>query len=147
MIICVSVSALISLLLFFESERAFHFLIRSRVIHNGMITMRILVGFYAVLAVHQILMGVMRGAGKSMETMLISVGNMCVLRMIYIKLIIPVFQATRLFMVKLSDNVDYNDSDGYYLYEMGKMEGNSSAMMYSARRFFRFCASFALQLG
>ncbi len=35
----------------------------------------------------------------------------------------------------LSDNVDYNDSDGYYLYEMGKMEGNSSAMMYSARRF------------
>ena len=50
------------------------------------------------------------------------------------------------FMV-LSDNVDYNDSDGYYLYEMGKMEGNSSAMMYSARRFFPFlciiCCSLA----
>ena len=47
----------------------------------------------------------------------------------------------------LSDNVDYNDSDGYYLYEMGKMEGNSSAMMYSARRFFPFlciiCCSLA----
>ena len=92
MIICVSVSALISLLLFFESERVLSiFSSDPGVIHNGMITMRILVGFYAVLAVHQILMGVMRGAGKSMETMLISVGNMCVLRMIYIKLIIPVF--------------------------------------------------------
>ena len=92
MIICVSVSALISLLLFFESERVLSiFSSDPGVIHNGMITMRILVGFYAVLAVHQILMGVMRGAGKSMETMLISVGNMWVVRMIYIKLRIPVF--------------------------------------------------------
>lgn len=57
MIICVSVSALISLLLFFESERVLSiFSSDPGVIHNGMITMRILVGFYAVLAVHQILM-------------------------------------------------------------------------------------------
>ena len=55
MIICVSVSALISLLLFFESERVLSiFSSDPGVIHNGMITMRILVGFYAVLAVHQL---------------------------------------------------------------------------------------------
>lgn len=91
MIICVAVSALISLLLYFESERILAiFSSDPGVIHYGVVTMRVLVGFYVVLAAHQILMGVMRGAGKSMETMLISVGNMCVLRMIYIKLVIPV---------------------------------------------------------
>ncbi len=90
-IICAAVSALLSVLLFFESERILSiFSSDPGVIQYGMVTMRILVGFYVVLAVHQILMGVMRGAGKSMETMLISVGNMCVLRMIYIKLVIPV---------------------------------------------------------
>lgn len=90
-IICAAVSALLSVLLFFESERILSiFSSDPSVIQYGMVTMRILVGFYVVLAVHQILMGVMRGAGKSMETMLISVGNMCVLRMIYIKLVIPI---------------------------------------------------------
>lgn len=91
MIICMSVTALISLLLFFESERILSiFSSDPGVIRYGMVTMRVLVWYYVVLAAHQILMGVMRGAGKSMETMLISVGNMCVLRMIYIKLVIPV---------------------------------------------------------
>lgn len=90
-IISAAVSVLLSVLLFFESERILSiFSSDPGVIQYGMVTMRILVGFYVVLAVHQILMGVMRGAGKSMETMIISVGNMCVLRMIYIKLVIPI---------------------------------------------------------
>ena len=91
LVICIGVSALISVGLFFEAERVLSvFSSDPGVIESGMLTMHVLIGFYAVLAIHQILMGVMRGAGKSMETMLISVGNMCVLRMIYIKLVIPV---------------------------------------------------------
>ncbi len=61
------------------------------VIRYGGITMRIMLFFYLTLAVHQILMGTFRGAGKTMVTMLIGIGNMCILRMIYINLLVPFF--------------------------------------------------------
>lgn len=61
------------------------------VIHYGNVTMLILMPFYAVIAIHQVLIGTLRGAGKSMQTMLISVGNMCVLRVIYIYFFVPHF--------------------------------------------------------
>lgn len=61
------------------------------VIRYGGITMRIMVFFYLVLAIHQILMGTIRGAGKTMVTMLIGIGNMCILRMAYINLLVPFF--------------------------------------------------------
>ncbi|MDO5348721.1 MAG: MATE family efflux transporter [Lachnospiraceae bacterium] len=61
------------------------------VIRYGGMTMRIMLFFYMTLAVHQILMGTFRGAGKTMVTMLIGIGNMCILRMIYINLLVPYF--------------------------------------------------------
>ncbi|MDO5415901.1 MAG: MATE family efflux transporter [Lachnospiraceae bacterium] len=61
------------------------------VLRYGAATMRIMVLFYTTLAVHQILMGTFQGAGKTMVTMLIGVGNMCILRMIYINLLVPHF--------------------------------------------------------
>lgn len=61
------------------------------VIRYGGMTMRIMLFFYLTLAVHQILMGTFRGAGKTMVTMLIGIGNMCILRMIYINLLVPYF--------------------------------------------------------
>ena len=36
-------------------------------------------------------MGSFRGAGKTMVSMLIGVGNMCILRMIYINVFVPFF--------------------------------------------------------
>lgn len=63
----------------------------AQVIRYGNVVSHIMVPFYLMLAVHQILMGSLRGAGKSMVTMVISVGNMCILRMIYINLLVPFF--------------------------------------------------------
>lgn len=61
------------------------------VIDYGTLTMRLVLPFYFVLPIHQVLMGTMRGAGKTMQSMAFSVGNMCVLRMIYINLLVPFF--------------------------------------------------------
>ena len=61
------------------------------VIQYGHMTMVILLPFYWIMAVHQILMGSFRGAGKTMVAMLVTVGNMCILRMIYINLLVPFF--------------------------------------------------------
>lgn len=93
-VICLVVSALISVLLFFEAGRVLEiFSSDSGVIRYGLITMYIMVPFYAILSIHQILMGTLRGAGKSMQTMLISVGNMCVLRIIYISIVVPMLHS------------------------------------------------------
>lgn len=93
-VICLVVSALISVLLFFEAGRVLEiFSSDSGVIRYGLITMYIMVPFYAILSIHQILMGTLRGAGKSMQTMLISVGNMCVLRIIYISMVVPMLHS------------------------------------------------------
>lgn len=92
MIICLIYTVVISIALFLESRTILSiFSDEPGVIRYGMITMIIMVPFYVLLSIHQILMGTLRGAGKSMQTMLISVGNMCVLRMIYINLIVPFF--------------------------------------------------------
>ena len=60
--------------------------------------MRLIIPFYVVLPIHQVLMGTMRGAGKTMQSMAFSVGNMCVLRMIYINLLVPFFPSYRAVM-------------------------------------------------
>ena len=59
------------------------------VLEYGKISMTILIPLYSVLSIHQILMGTLRGPGKTMVTMMIGLGNMCVLRMIYINGIVP----------------------------------------------------------
>ena len=65
----------------------------------GTLTMRLIIPFYLILPVHQVLMGTMRGAGKTTVSMLISVGNMCVLRMIYINLLVPFFPSYEAVML------------------------------------------------
>lgn len=90
--ISLTVSAAISVLLFLVGKNVLEiFSTDSGVIHYGQLTLFVMVPFYCVLSIHQILMGAMRGAGRSMQSMIISVGNMCVLRMIYISIVVPLF--------------------------------------------------------
>lgn len=94
LIICLAYTVIVSFVLYFQVNRILEiFSTEAGVIHFGNVTMLIMMPFYILLSVHQILMGTLRGAGKSMETMLISVGNMCVLRMIYINLFVPHFKS------------------------------------------------------
>ena len=91
-IICMIYVGCVSLLLYlFAPQLIGIFSTESEVIRYGALTMRMIIPFYAVLPIHQVLMGTMRGAGKTMVSMAISVGNMCVLRMIYINLLVPFF--------------------------------------------------------
>ena len=69
------------------------------VLEYGKISMTILIPLYSVLSIHQILMGTLRGAGKTMVTMMIGLGNMCVLRMIYINGIVPFFHSFEAVML------------------------------------------------
>ncbi len=92
MVICSIYTVGVSVLLFFKAHSILEiFSSDPGVISYGLKTMIVMVPFYLLLSAHQILMGTMRGAGKSMQTMLISVGNMCVLRVIYINLFVPLF--------------------------------------------------------
>lgn len=92
LIICLTYTVVMSTVLYFQAYNILEiFSTEAEVIYFGNLTMLIMMPFYSVLSIHQILMGTLRGAGKSMETMLISVGNMCVLRMIYINFFVPHF--------------------------------------------------------
>lgn len=91
-IISVLYTALISVILFLDSDRVLGIFSPDRaVIAFGDTTMRILLPFYWTMAIHQILMGSIRGSGRTLVSMLIGVGNMCILRMIYINLLVPYF--------------------------------------------------------
>ena len=61
--------------------------------------MYMLLPAYFTLAVHQILMGSFRGAGKTMVSMMIGIGNMCILRMIYINCLVPFFPSFEAVML------------------------------------------------
>lgn len=92
--ISLAVSAAISILLFLVGKNVLEiFSTDSGVIRYGQLTLFVMVPFYWVLSIHQILMGAMRGAGRSMQSMIISVGNMCVLRMIYISIVVPLLNS------------------------------------------------------
>ena len=69
------------------------------VISYGHATMYALLPFYGTMTVHNILMGSFRGAGKTMASMLIGVGNMCILRIIYINLLVPFFPSYHAVMM------------------------------------------------
>ena len=69
------------------------------VVRFGTISIRLIIPFYSILPIHQVLMGTMRGAGKTMESMVITVGNMCVLRMIYINFLVPFFPSYEAVMM------------------------------------------------
>ena len=61
------------------------------VISFGQEAIKIIAPFYLTMTVHQIIMGTLRGARKTVVTMLIGVGNMCILRMLYINFLVPYF--------------------------------------------------------
>ena len=78
-------------LYFFGGEVLKIFSAEPDVIRFGQEAIGIIVPFYLTMTVHQIIMGTLRGAGKTFVTMLIGVGNMCILRMIYINCLVPFF--------------------------------------------------------
>ena len=61
------------------------------VIRFGQEAISIIAPFYLTMTVHQIIMGTLRGARKTVVTMLIGIGNMCILRMLYINFLVPFF--------------------------------------------------------
>lgn len=90
--ICLAYVGCVSVLLYvFAPQLTGIFSTEPEVVRYGTLTMRLIIPFYVILPIHQVLMGTMRGAGKTTVSMLISVGNMCVLRMIYINLLVPFF--------------------------------------------------------
>lgn len=92
MIICLVYTVLISIFLFFQSGSLLKIFSSDRgVIEYGIKTMLIMIPFYTALSAHEILMGTLCGAGKSMQTMWISIGNMCILRILYIYILVPLF--------------------------------------------------------
>ncbi|MBQ6835248.1 MAG: MATE family efflux transporter [Lachnospiraceae bacterium] len=99
-IICMIYVGVVSTILFgFAPQLVRIFSTEPEVIRYGTITMRMIIPFYVLLPVHQVLMGTMRGAGKTMYSMAFSVSNMCVLRMIYINLLVPLFPSYEAVML------------------------------------------------
>lgn len=98
--ICLIYVGIVSVVLYTYAPQLISiFSTESEVIRYGTIAMRLIIPFYAILPIHQVLMGTMRGAGKTMVSMVISVGNMCVLRMIYINLLVPFFPSYEAVML------------------------------------------------
>ena len=92
LIICLICTVVLSVVMYFKTGGILEIFSKDAgVIHYGLVTMKILMPFYVVISIHQVLIGTLRGAGKSMQTMLISVGNMCVLRVLYIYFLVPYF--------------------------------------------------------
>lgn len=99
-LICLIYVGCVSLVLYnFAPQLVGIFSTEPDVIRYGALSMRLIIPFYAILPIHQVLMGTMRGAGKTMVSMMISVGNMCVLRMIYINLFVPFFPSYEAVMM------------------------------------------------
>lgn len=82
----------VSIVLYFKVDQVLGiFSSDEAVIRYGHLAMYSLLPFYGTMTVHNILMGSFRGAGKAMVSMLIGVGNMCILRMLYINFLVPFF--------------------------------------------------------
>ena len=83
---------IVSFLLFTFGEYVISiFTSEASVIKNGMIMMNILMPFYVVIAVVNILTGAIRGAGKSFASMVIMIVNLCGVRMLWIFIMRPLF--------------------------------------------------------
>lgn len=85
-------TVVMSSVLFFQVDRVLGiFSSDVAVISYGHKTMYLMLPFYMLMMVHNVLMGSFRGAGKTMVSMMIGIGNMCILRMIYINFLVPFF--------------------------------------------------------
>lgn len=92
LVICLLYAGTICLMLYvYVPQLVRIFSSEPEVVYYGTLTMRTIIPFYMVLPIHQVLMGTLRGAGKTFLAMLPPVLNMCVLRMIYINLLVPHF--------------------------------------------------------
>lgn len=90
--ICMSYAIAICVLMFvFVPQFMAIFSTDSEVIRYGTVTMRLVVPFYLFISIHQVLMGTLRGAGKTIVPVVSSISNMCILRMLYINLLVPFF--------------------------------------------------------
>lgn len=100
LIICFTYVGCICFLLYrFAPQLIAIFSSEPEVIEYGAMTMRIIIPFFVLLPIHQVLMGTLRGAGKTFVSMMSAVGNMCVLRMIYINLLVPLFPSYKAVMM------------------------------------------------
>ncbi len=83
---------IVSFLLYTFGEKVISiFTEEASVVKNGMIMMNILMPFYVVIAVVNILTGAIRGAGKSFASMVIMIVNLCGVRMLWIFIMRPLF--------------------------------------------------------
>lgn len=63
------------------------------IVHYGTYMLSMLSPFYIALSFNHTYAGVIRGAGSSLPPMLIMVGNMCLLRVIWLSLAMPIFNS------------------------------------------------------
>ncbi len=100
LIICFTYAGSICILLYLFIPTLMEiFTDEQEVIEYGVLTMHLIIPFYMMLPIHQVLMGTLRGAGKTFLAMIASVMNMCVLRMIYINLMVPHFPSYEAVMM------------------------------------------------
>ncbi|MCI8453145.1 MAG: MATE family efflux transporter [Lachnospiraceae bacterium] len=100
LIICFTYAGSICILLYLFIPTLMEIFTDEReVIEYGVLTMHLIIPFYMMLPIHQVLMGTLRGAGKTFLAMIASVMNMCVLRMIYINLMVPHFPSYEAVMM------------------------------------------------
>lgn len=60
------------------------------VVQNGLLMLQILMPFYLLIGIVNILTGALRGAGKSLASMLLMVGNLCGVRMLWVFVMVPI---------------------------------------------------------
>ena len=91
-VICLIYTMTIAVVLYFNADSILRiFSPDPDVIAYGSRTLHLLLPLYWTIAIHQVLMGSIRGSGRTVVTMIIGIGNMCILRMIYINLLVPFF--------------------------------------------------------
>lgn len=84
--------AIVSFSLFMGGEHIISiFTDETKVITNGMIMMNILMPFYVVITVVNILTGALRGAGRTFASMVIMIVNLCGVRMLWIYVMRPLY--------------------------------------------------------
>lgn len=84
--------AVVSVFLYFGGQYIISIFSKTEeVIQAGLLMLRTLVPFYVLIGLVNILTGALRGAGKSLASMLLMVGNLCGIRMLWIFVMKPMF--------------------------------------------------------
>lgn len=92
--ISTATTAVLSVLLFIFGRHIIGiFSADPEIVHYGTYMLSMLSPFYIALSFNHTYAGVIRGAGSSLPPMLIMVGNMCLLRVIWLSLAMPIFNS------------------------------------------------------